>query len=184
MKTAKRSGDSQMKKVGSKKPILFKLSKSNMSRQKLKDDSTKPKKEKEDKDPTIENDKISDEVKSPMKNKDKEKEREREKPTDKEKKKKVEKVEKAEKKEEKNDEKKEEKKEEEKFEKPDEKEPLLVVPGEEKEKPKEARGKRAPPHFKTGLILNNRFKILRLLGGGGFGQVYKAADMVRLYSIA
>ncbi|CAD5230913.1 unnamed protein product [Bursaphelenchus okinawaensis] len=75
---------------------------------------------KEDKDPTIENDKIEDEVR------------------------------------------KEENKEQ--------------PPAEKDKDKKELRGRKAPPHFKPGTLLNNRIKVERLMGGGGFGQVFKAVD--------
>jgi hypothetical protein len=43
---------------------------------------------------------------------------------------------------------------------------------------KQPRGKKAQPYLPIGLILCNRLKIERLIGGGGFGQVFKAINQV------
>ncbi|KAI6232736.1 Protein kinase domain-containing protein [Aphelenchoides fujianensis] len=41
---------------------------------------------------------------------------------------------------------------------------------------REPRGKKAPPHLQSGCLLIDRLRIERLMGGGGFGQVFKAFD--------
>ncbi|KAH7730120.1 Protein kinase domain containing protein [Aphelenchoides avenae] len=38
------------------------------------------------------------------------------------------------------------------------------------------RGKTAPRHLQEGVVLNGKFRITGFIGGGGFGQIYKACD--------
>ncbi|KAI6195836.1 hypothetical protein M3Y94_01035600 [Aphelenchoides besseyi] len=41
---------------------------------------------------------------------------------------------------------------------------------------RELRGKQAPPHLPNGIVLLDRLRIDRMLGSGGFGQVFRAFD--------
>uniref|UniRef100_A0A7E4VA83 non-specific serine/threonine protein kinase n=1 Tax=Panagrellus redivivus TaxID=6233 RepID=A0A7E4VA83_PANRE len=53
-----------------------------------------------------------------------------------------------------------------------------VVPGEI------PRGKNAPPHLATGQLLNGKFRIEKIIGSGGFGQIYKASDEMTRLAVA
>ncbi|TKR93955.1 hypothetical protein L596_008314 [Steinernema carpocapsae] len=52
-----------------------------------------------------------------------------------------------------------------------------AIPRAHQGKTKEAaRGKNAPQFLDVGVILNGRYRIERMIGGGGFGQIYKAVE--------
>uniref|UniRef100_A0AC35FR52 Protein kinase domain-containing protein n=1 Tax=Panagrolaimus sp. PS1159 TaxID=55785 RepID=A0AC35FR52_9BILA len=46
------------------------------------------------------------------------------------------------------------------------------------------RGKNAPPHLSPGQMLNGKFRIDKIIGSGGFGQIYKASDELARVSVA
>uniref|UniRef100_A0AC35GXS3 Protein kinase domain-containing protein n=1 Tax=Panagrolaimus sp. PS1159 TaxID=55785 RepID=A0AC35GXS3_9BILA len=46
------------------------------------------------------------------------------------------------------------------------------------------RGKNAPPHLSSGQMLNGKFRIDKIIGSGGFGQIYKASDELARVSVA
>uniref|UniRef100_A0AC34F546 Protein kinase domain-containing protein n=1 Tax=Panagrolaimus sp. ES5 TaxID=591445 RepID=A0AC34F546_9BILA len=50
--------------------------------------------------------------------------------------------------------------------------------------PEVPRGKNAPPHLNTGQILNGKFRIDKIIGSGGFGQIYSASDEVTRLAVA
>lgn len=41
---------------------------------------------------------------------------------------------------------------------------------------KPQHGSRAPPYFEIGTLIHEDFRIIKLIGRGGFGQVYKVTD--------
>ncbi|KAK0425682.1 hypothetical protein QR680_009321 [Steinernema hermaphroditum] len=52
-----------------------------------------------------------------------------------------------------------------------------AIPRAHQGKPKEAiRGKNAPQFLHNGVVLNGRYRVERMIGGGGFGQIYKAVE--------
>ena len=46
------------------------------------------------------------------------------------------------------------------------------------------RGKNASPHLNTGQLLNGKFRVEKMIGSGGFGQIYKASDESTKLSVA
>uniref|UniRef100_A0A914PCV7 Protein kinase domain-containing protein n=1 Tax=Panagrolaimus davidi TaxID=227884 RepID=A0A914PCV7_9BILA len=46
------------------------------------------------------------------------------------------------------------------------------------------RGKNAIPHLSPGQMLNGKFRIDKIIGSGGFGQIYKASDDLARVSVA
>ncbi|CAJ0604845.1 unnamed protein product [Cylicocyclus nassatus] len=57
--------------------------------------------------------------------------------------------------------------------------PLLVPKPEQLHQPhtSKVRGKNAPQYLDKGTILSKKFRLEKMIGGGGFGQIYRATDV-------
>ncbi|EYB89221.1 hypothetical protein Y032_0234g3135 [Ancylostoma ceylanicum] len=57
--------------------------------------------------------------------------------------------------------------------------PVLVGRGDQPAQlhPSKVRGKNAPQYLDKGTLLSKKYRLEKMIGGGGFGQIYRATDI-------
>ncbi|EYB89220.1 hypothetical protein Y032_0234g3135 [Ancylostoma ceylanicum] len=61
--------------------------------------------------------------------------------------------------------------------------PVLVGRGDQPAQlhPSKVRGKNAPQYLDKGTLLSKKYRLEKMIGGGGFGQIYRATDIVSAF---